>query len=183
MARLAAAHPVEILRHFEEKANSIPNRLPRADDDDGESWRGIGFRLNDCLLVAPIVEVREVLPYPKVHRLPGAKPWITGIANVRGRLVTIVDTKQLVGSFVTKLQKSTRVLLVEHGEIVVGLIVDEVLGIKVFYDDDVHGSNVPEQFGWLQSCVSGCFKDDNVEWGSCSLQAILNSSEFTNVAA
>lgn len=182
MARLAAAHPVEILRHFEEKANNHSNRLPRADDDDGESWRGIGFRLNECLLVVPIVEVREVLPYPKVHRLPGAKPWIKGIANVRGRLVTVVDTKQFVGGFATNLQKTARVLLVEHEEVVVGLIVDEVLGIQVFYDDDVHGSSTPEQFGWLRSCVSGCFRDDNVEWGSCSFQGILNNSEFANAA-
>ena len=53
------------------------------------------FRSKDDLIEAYLVareETREVLPYPnQLTRVPGAKAWVKGLANVRGTLYGVVD--------------------------------------------------------------------------------------------
>ena len=54
-------------------------------------WQGIGYQIGGIRLVSPMGEVAEILKVPKITALPGVKGWILGIANVRGRLMPIVD--------------------------------------------------------------------------------------------
>jgi chemotaxis signal transduction protein len=68
-------------------------------------------------------------------RVPGAKLWIKGIANVRGQLLPIIDLRQFLGSGTTPVNRNTRILVVNHREIPAGLIVDEVLGFRRFAAD------------------------------------------------
>ncbi len=63
-----------------------------------DEWVGIGFRLGAERFVTSRADVREVLPIPEqVTRVPGAKPWLRGIANLRGQLLTVVDLKSFLG--------------------------------------------------------------------------------------
>ena len=44
-------------------------------------------------------EAREVLGVPApLTRVPGAKSWILGLANVRGQLLPIIDLRAYLGS-------------------------------------------------------------------------------------
>ena len=79
----------------------------------------------DLYLVAR-EETREVLGVPATTtRVPGAKPWIRGLANVRGQLLPIVDLRQFLGSGITPVTRNTRVVVVNHREIPAGLLVRE----------------------------------------------------------
>jgi purine-binding chemotaxis protein CheW len=45
-------------------------------------------------------QVREVFPVPdatQIARLPGTPPWVRGILNVRGRILTVLDLQHLFG--------------------------------------------------------------------------------------
>ncbi len=78
-------------------------------------------------------ETREVLGYPSVvTRVPGAKAWIRGLANVRGQLLPVVDLRTFLGSGATNTGRKTRVLVAHHREMPAGLLVDEVLGFRRF---------------------------------------------------
>ena len=47
-------------------------------------------------------ETREVLGYPAaITRIPGAKSWVKGLANVRGQLLPMLDLRQFLGSGAT----------------------------------------------------------------------------------
>ena len=47
-------------------------------------------------------ETREVLTYPsQLTRVPGAKTWVKGLANVRGALLPVIDLRQFLGSGAT----------------------------------------------------------------------------------
>jgi hypothetical protein len=59
-------------------------------------WRGVGFRLGQRRLVSSFDEVMEILPLPAVTAVPGAQPWMLGVANVRGTLLPVVDLKQFL---------------------------------------------------------------------------------------
>ncbi len=89
-------------------------------------------------------ETREVLSYPSVvTRVPGAKPWIRGIANVRGQLLPVVDLRAYPGGGMTNTNRSTRVLVAKHREVPAGLLVDEVLGFRRFADGDFSATPPP----------------------------------------
>ena len=64
-----------------------------------EEWVGVGFRLGTERFLVPRGEVREVLMVPPaITRVPGAKSWVRGLANVRGHLLPVVDLKEFLGS-------------------------------------------------------------------------------------
>jgi len=75
-----AGQPFELLFALENRL-----RAARLDIAAGQtqSWTGLGFRLRQHWLVAPREDVREVITVPKVTRVPGAKPWLLGVANAR----------------------------------------------------------------------------------------------------
>ncbi len=93
----------------------------------------MAFRLSSESFLAAREETREVLSYPSVvTRVPGSKPWIRGIANVRGQLLPVVDLRAYLGGGMTTTNRSTRVLVANHREVPAGLLVDEVLGFPSF---------------------------------------------------
>ena len=55
-----------------------------------------------------------------ITRVPGAKGWVRGLANVRGQLLPIIDMKQFIGSGVAVLSRNTRIVVVNHREIPAG---------------------------------------------------------------
>ncbi len=83
-------------------------------------------------------ETREVLGYPAVvTRIPGAKSWVKGLANVRGQLLPMLDLRQFLGSGATAAGRNTRVIVVNHRDIPAGLMVDEVLGFRRFAESGI----------------------------------------------
>src|SRR5690606_14950592 len=99
---------------------------------EAQSWMGLGFRIGASLLVAPREDVREVIVPPPTTRVPNAKAWMRGVANVRGELLAVVDLPNLLGITETQQQRLQRVLLLNSRRVPVGLLVDEVAGYRQF---------------------------------------------------
>lgn len=59
---------------------------------DGEKF--VVFFLDDALFAIPAREVTEVIRPLRHTPLPGAPVWLTGIANLRGEIISIVDLAQ-----------------------------------------------------------------------------------------
>ena len=104
--------PYDLLVELERRAKAaIAGR--QGDDAAADDWVGIGFRLGTEQFVAGRGEVREVLPVPEqITRIPGAKPWLRGIANVRGQLLTVADLRSFLGAGRAQLDRHARILLV-----------------------------------------------------------------------
>ncbi len=77
-------------------------------------------------------EVVELLHVPNWTVLPGVKGWVKGVANVRGRLLPIIDTEEFLGGQLVGPTKLRRVLAVECGELFTGLMVSDVIGMMHF---------------------------------------------------
>ena len=108
-----------------------------------QTWSGIGFRVAEQWYVAPMGEVAEVLPEPLSTRLPGVRPWVVGVANLRGRLLPVVDLGGFLGHSLSPVRKQHRVLVVDRADIFVGLLVDEVVGLQHFGSAS-HAPSLPE---------------------------------------
>lgn len=110
-------------------------RATRMDAAGGgaEIWQGLAFRYADRWAVAPKDEVREVIPPPRYTRVPNAKPWLVGVSNVRGSLLTLVDLGRLFGGEgAAPNSRTARVLVLNSDRMSVGFLVDEVAGYRQF---------------------------------------------------
>jgi twitching motility protein PilI len=135
------------------------------------------------LFLAAREETREVLSVPpSITRVPGAKSWVRGLANVRGQLLPIIDMKQFIGSGVAVLSRKTRIVVVNHREIPAGLLVDEVLGFRRFAESEFSG-DVPPTVARCERYLAGCFRRGQEQWPVLSLRTILESQAFAEAAA
>src|SRR3546814_12949740 len=82
----------ELLLQIDRRCRLLGADLP-SPPTHGDSWSGIGFRLGEHWYVAPMGEVSEVLHEPRYTHLPGVKPWVRGVANLRGRLLPLMDLR------------------------------------------------------------------------------------------
>ena len=96
-------------------------------------WQGVVFEIGGQRLVAPMGQVSEVLAMPEYTSLPLVKSWMLGIANIRGRLLPLTDLSDFlqVPSLLPQMSQR-KVMVIDHDNILSGLLVDQVLGIEQF---------------------------------------------------
>jgi twitching motility two-component system response regulator PilH len=100
--------PFELLKELEKR--SRPSATGSAPDANaGKEWVGVAFRMGGETFLVAREETREVLGYPAVvTRIPGAKGWVKGLANIRGQLLPMLDLRQFLGSGATTAGRNTR---------------------------------------------------------------------------
>lgn len=112
-----------------------------------------------------------------MHLDAGVKPWVKGVANLRGRLLPVMDLGGFLGLELSRARKQRRVLVVEFNDLFVGLLVDEVVGMQHFPLD-----------AWVASTASsapfiqGQFDGDPL-WQVFSPFALAQAPGFMDVAA
>ncbi len=76
-----------------------------------------------------IFSVREILKVPKMTWLPCAPTYVSGVIAVRGEVQAVVNLERFLHDGTSHLTEQSRIILVEYGELVAGLLVDEMLDI------------------------------------------------------
>ncbi|MGH8259019.1 MAG: chemotaxis protein CheW [Steroidobacteraceae bacterium] len=174
--------PFELLKELERRGRAISAQAGQ-ESATGREWVGVALRMAGELFLAAREETREVLSVPAtLTRVPGAKPWIRGLANVRGQLLPIIDLRQLFGSGVAPATRNTRVIVVNHREIPAGLLVDEVLGFRRFAEGEFSG-DAPPTVARCERYLAGAFRRGEEHWPVLSLRSILESPVFAEAAA
>jgi twitching motility protein PilI len=143
-----------------------------------QEWIGVAFRMGGETFLVERDEAREVMGVPvPITRVPGARRWILGLANVRGQLLPVIDLKQYLGSGEIVAGRNTRVIVVNHREIPAGLVVDEVLGFRRFAEREF----TPESPPTIIRCehyLAGSFRRGSEAWPVMSLRTLVESPAF-----
>ena len=172
--------PFELLKELERRSRiAASGRGQEAGHQ--EEWVGVGFRVGKTRLVAAREEVREVLTWPGVTALPGAKPWLLGLANVRGQLLPITDLAAFFGDEPITIGRSSRILMVNHGDIPAGLLVDEVRGFRRFVASE-KVEVMPEALPGMTPFLAGAYGNEEEIWGVLGLHGLVESSVFMQAA-
>ena len=171
--------PFQRLQQIDQSCRALAAGLP-AQQEAVQTWSGIGFRMGGRLFVAPMVEVAEVLHEPRFTLLPGVKSWVRGVANVRGRLLPVMDLCGFFGHELSNRRKQRRVLVVDHQEIFAGLTVDEVFGMQHF-PVDAFSEQLPPLEANIQAFIHGVFQREQ-PWLVFSPYALAQNQEFLDVA-
>jgi two-component system, chemotaxis family, chemotaxis protein CheV len=75
-----------------------------------------------------VFKVREVIAKPKLRQIPGSSPVVCGVANIRGRTVSVIDLAQAIGFPSARIaeQDDAKVIVTEFNRSVQGFWVSAV---------------------------------------------------------
>jgi purine-binding chemotaxis protein CheW len=89
--------------------------------------RWVTFKLENETYGIDVMQVREVLRCTEISPVPGAPAYVLGIINLRGNVVSIIDTRGRFGLAFREPDDASRILILEAGAgHVVGFLVDSV---------------------------------------------------------
>jgi len=88
--------------------------------------RWVTFRLENELYGINVLQVQEVLRFTEIVPVPGAPDFVMGIINLRGNVVTVIDTRKCFALATHEPDEATRIVIIESGKQVAGLLVDSV---------------------------------------------------------
>lgn len=86
----------------------------------------VTFRLEDETYGINVMHVQEVLRVTEIAPVPGAPPYVLGIINLRGNVVTVIDTRSRFGLPPGDIGEASRIVIIESEMQVVGILVDSV---------------------------------------------------------
>ncbi len=92
--------------------------------DEVIQW--VTFKLDEEIYGINVMQVQEVLRLPEIAPVPGAPDYVMGIINLRGNVVTVIDTRKRFGLSQKEPDDSTRIVITEVDNQVIGILVDSV---------------------------------------------------------
>ncbi|PVZ72164.1 chemotaxis protein CheW [Pelagibaculum spongiae] len=179
MRQISGQSAFEILKAVEAGAKQYAVPLPRQ-QAQGKIWSGVGFRLGDQLLMAPLNEVSEILYPMPLSRLPGTRNWLKGIANLRGQLIPVMDLSGFFGGVPVK-DRGGRILVLNYEGGSTGLLVNQVLGLQHFEEKEAIDS-LSLKSPALARCIQGGFERHGQIWPVFSPHALSQHPDFRRVA-
>lgn len=86
----------------------------------------VTFRLDEETYGINVMQVQEVLRVTEIAPVPGAPEFVLGIINLRGNVVTVIDTRSRFGLMSKDPDDETRIVIIEADKQVIGILVDSV---------------------------------------------------------
>jgi len=173
--------PFALLQDIEIRSRTKALGLPQQ-VEVRRTWSGVGFRLGNAYLLSKLEEVDEILIAPEMTRVPSALSWVKGIANIRGMLLPIMDLRDFIDGEPIQTGRKTRIILIKKDELVSGLMVDEVFGMRHFFEED-RTENVPDVSNNLKKYLQGAFRKGDRHWGIFNMDNLAVDPDFLEIAA
>lgn len=150
---------------------------------DAQQWVGVAFELGGKHYIADMNQVGEVLTKPDLTTIPGVKSWVLGVSNIRGRLVPVVDLAAFFRLTHSVDARRQRIITVEIGDSYIGLLVDQVFGMRHFNATEFEDNAVQVAENPVELFVSGSYSDARNQWAVVDFFKLLFSDTFQDVAA
>lgn len=113
----------------------LTNKANNIHDDPVLQW--VTFHLAGETYGVNVMQVQEVLRYTEIAPVPGAPSYVIGIINLRGNVVTVIDTRHRFGLEPGELTDNTRIVIIEAEKHVVGILVDSVAEVVYLRQSEI----------------------------------------------
>lgn len=127
---------------------------------DGESLKHVVFKIDSQNYGVAITSVKDVMIVPNITKVPNSPPFVVGVANLRGVILTIVDGTQIYAGAKTEISGTTRILVVEDNNsgYLVGVMVDDVNGVVEINNKDIMPFSKPQG---EQAVIKGIYSSED----------------------
>jgi purine-binding chemotaxis protein CheW len=140
------------------------------------------FRLGDETFAANVSKVIEILEIPKITKVPRSPDFMRGVVNLRGNVLSVIDSRIKFGLPVTEDTVNTCIIVMnidlDGQNITLGLIVDAVKEVIDIDSDAIQ--NVPEIGSKFNSdFIEGMVKSDDQFIMILNIALLFSSQEAT----
>lgn len=157
-----------------EEANS-------ASEDPITQW--VTFFLDSEKYGIRVMQVQEVLRVTDIAPVPGAPVYVLGIINLRGNVVTVIDSRKRFGLEEKESDDSTRIVIMEaENDQVVGILVDSVAEVVDLHASEIESApnvGTDESSRYIQGV---CNKDEELLI-LVDVERLLTDEEWEEVAS
>ena len=172
---------IALLKDIERRSKQQAAGLSQKDDLHA-AWTAIGFRVGEHHFLIPLSDSREVFTVPEHYTtVPKSESWVYGIANIRGELLPMFDLQHFLLDKKSRVNKRSRIMVINHADIYSGLLVDEVFGLKHFQRKP-ESTDVNKQVN-ISTYLKGSLVHQNTHWDIFSFQKLAEDPRFLNAAA
>ena len=104
------------------------------EEQQGEIVQVAIISLGDELYGLNVQHIFDIRPLERITFVPRVPAWVLGVVNWRGRILSVIDLRSFLGlasnHVEKKAQNSQRLLVLQAGEMEVGILADEVFSIE-----------------------------------------------------
>ena len=97
----------------------------------------VTFKLQEETYGINVMQVQEVLRYTDIAPVPGAPMYVLGIINLRGNVVTVIDTRARFGLPPSDVTDNSRIVIIEADKQVIGIMVDSVAEVVYLKQSEI----------------------------------------------
>jgi purine-binding chemotaxis protein CheW len=117
---------------------------PVKENNGGSQY--LSFFIKDEMFAINVSEVREIIEYTQITRVPMMQKFIAGVTNIRGNVIPVLDLSERLGIGLSNISKKSCVITIDSNidgdEAEVGIIVDMV--DQVYEVTQAHKMDAPE---------------------------------------
>ena len=140
----------------------------------------LGFQVGTESWLVTLTDVSEVIPVPNTIAVPLTLPWFRGVANIRGKLYSVVDFAAFQGESMIGPGMERRVILIAERLIEgSGLMVSKMLGLRnpeQFTAEPTHGGASDRP--WIKAK----YRDPaGALWHELDVAALVGNTQFLEV--
>ncbi|GHG69619.1 chemotaxis protein CheW [Alishewanella longhuensis] len=142
----------------------------------------VTFRLQEETYGINVMQVQEVLRYSEIAPVPGSPDYVLGIINLRGNVVTVIDTRARFGLPPAEVTDNTRVVIIEAEKQVIGILVDSVAEVVYLKQSEI---DVAPNVGTDESArfIQGVANREGELLILVDLNKLLNDDEWDEISS
>jgi twitching motility protein PilI len=173
--------PLEILQQMEQEVFAADVSLPE-EVVVAEQWVGLSYRVGDQQFVTSMDQISEVVPSSPFAVVPRSQSWLRGIANVRGRLLTVIDLQNYLGMETVRTDQYSRLIVINNDQLSCCLLVSRLQGLRHFdpVGDVCDTGKMSEHWAGY---IAGALCRDQEKWMVFDTDRLVEEKSFLNAAA
>lgn len=143
----------------------------------GEELKVVVFRLGEQEYGVEVDHVKTIERMSPITRVPKTPPFVKGVVNNRGVVLPVIDLRERFGLPAAEHTDSTRIIVVQVGDLEVGMIVDSANDVRDVDSDRIEVP--PEVVGGIRAkYLRGIARLDERLLVLLNLHEVLNKSEI-----
>lgn len=141
----------------------------------------IKFMVADLTFGIEITQIHQILKPQQIFKVPNTAPFIEGLLNLRGRVLTVFNLRKRFGLPEKENDDNTKIIIVTLNDYLLGFIVDSVTEIVRIPDEDIE-MTPPSLHGFDKKFLSGIGKVDDKVILLLDLAKVLTAEEEKEMA-
>lgn len=148
-------------------------------DSTDEITRWVTFKLGEELYGINVMQVQEVLRVSEIAPVPGSSNYVMGIINLRGNVVSVIDTRLRFGLPQIEPTDSSRIVIIEVEQQIIGILVDSVAEVVNLIQSEIETApSLGKEDSESSKYIQGVYSKDDMILIFVDVNKLLSSQEL-----